>query len=92
MRQPSDNLIDFLLEQKLCTRHDVERCEPCVRRLCHDLPDFDSVWLDALVQNHVLTSWQADRQTMPPFPGESLPVAVSRGHSNRDHGLEVQIA
>ena len=32
-----------------------------VRRLCHDLPDFDSVWLDALVQQRFLTAWQADQ-------------------------------
>ncbi len=36
-------------------------CEPYVRRLCHDLPDFDSVWLDALVQQRFLTAWQADQ-------------------------------
>jgi len=30
-----------------------------VRRLVHDLPAFDSVWIDALVQARVLTSYQA---------------------------------
>ena len=61
MRWPSDNLIEQLKKLKLCSKADVEACEPIVRRLCHDLPDFDSVWLDALVQRRTLTPWQADR-------------------------------
>lgn len=61
MRWPSDNLIEQLKKLKLCSKADVEACEPIVRRLCHDLPDFDSVWLDALVQRRTLTPWQAAR-------------------------------
>ncbi len=61
MRTPSDRLIQILTQQRLCTRAELVLCEPHVRRLCHDLPDFDSVWLDALVQRRFLTSWQADQ-------------------------------
>lgn len=60
MRMPSDNLMQLLTDLQLCTARDIAGCEPGVRRLCHDLPDFDSVWLDALVQRRVLTPWQAD--------------------------------
>lgn len=61
MRWPSDNLLQQLRNLKLCSKADVEACEPIVRRLCHDLPDFDSVWLDALVQRKTLTPWQASQ-------------------------------
>lgn len=61
MRTPSDRLVEILTDQKLCTRAELIHCEPYVRRLCHDLPDFDSVWLDALVQQRLLTAWQADQ-------------------------------
>ena len=61
MRSPSDRLIRVLTEQKLCTRAELMFCEPYVRQLCQDLPDFDSVWLDALVQQRLLTAWQADQ-------------------------------
>ena len=61
MRTPSDQLLRILTDQKLCTQAELVHCEPYVRRLCHDLPDFDSVWLDALVQQRFLTAWQADQ-------------------------------
>ena len=61
MRTPSDRLTKILAEQNLCTKAELALCEPYVRRLCHDLPDFDSVWLDALVQQRFLTAWQADQ-------------------------------
>ena len=49
----------MLLSKKLCTARELRRCASCVRRLASDLPGFDSVWLDALVQRRVLTSFQA---------------------------------
>ena len=61
MRTPSDRLIAILTDQRLCSESELTHCEPYVRRLCHDLPDFDSVWLDALVQQRFLTAWQADQ-------------------------------
>lgn len=56
---PSDNLIRILGELQLASPKVVAQCESSVKNLCHDLPDFDSVWLDALVQRSVLTAWQA---------------------------------
>ncbi|MEJ7592510.1 MAG: protein kinase [Planctomycetaceae bacterium] len=61
MRTPSDRLTKILADQNLCTKAELVLCEPYVKRLCHDLPDFDSVWLDALVQQRFLTAWQADQ-------------------------------
>lgn len=61
MRSPSERLIQLLTSTGLCTRPELDSCEPIVRQLCHDLPDFDSVWLDALVQRGFLTPWQAER-------------------------------
>ncbi|MEO2019322.1 MAG: hypothetical protein ABGZ53_33730, partial [Fuerstiella sp.] len=60
MRSPSDNLLQLISELQLCGSQDVVACEPTVRLLCRDLPDFDSVWIDALAQRRVLTPWQAD--------------------------------
>jgi hypothetical protein len=61
MRSPSERLTRILAETGLCTHEELKHCEPIVRRLSHDLPDFDSVWLDALVQSRLLTPWQAER-------------------------------
>jgi serine/threonine protein kinase len=61
MRSPSERLIQLLTETGLSTRAELDHCEPYVRSLCQDLPDFDSVWLDAMVQQRFLTPWQAER-------------------------------
>lgn len=60
MRVPSDKLMQLLTELQLCTAQDVAACESRVRSLSHDLPEFDFVWIDALVQQRTLTPWQAD--------------------------------
>ena len=59
MRSPSDNLLQLISDLQLCGPQDVVACEATVRLLCRDLPDFDSVWIDALAQRRVLTPWQA---------------------------------
>lgn len=56
---PSKVLLQVLFGQKLCSERDLRRCRKIVRRLSGDLPAFDSVWLDALVQTQKLTSYQA---------------------------------
>lgn len=56
---PSRRLQQILLGLKLCSPRDLRRCASRVKALSADLPAFDSVWLDALVQRRVLTSWQA---------------------------------
>jgi hypothetical protein len=60
MRTPSERMTQLLLDTGLCSRADLAYCEPYVRRMCQDLPDFDSVWLDTLVQQRILTPWQAE--------------------------------
>lgn len=61
MRRPSENLMQRLTALGLATERDLAACEPTVKRLCQNLPEFDSVWIDALVQRRVLTPWQADK-------------------------------
>lgn len=59
VQPPSKQLQQILLGKKLCTPRDLKRCVRRVKRLAADLPAFDSVWLDALVQTRKLTSFQA---------------------------------
>ncbi len=59
MEPPSPELRRQLAELNLCTPYDLWRCRARVRRLSRDLPAFDSVWLDALVQRGCLTPYQA---------------------------------
>ena len=48
-----------LLELNLCSAADLRVCRRFVRRLASDLPAFDSVWLDGLVQMGRLTPYQS---------------------------------
>lgn len=73
MESPTTELTKQLLALGLCTERDLRRCRARVRRLCRDLPPFDSVWLDALVQMGRLTPYQA-RQL-----AEDSPQALSVG-------------
>lgn len=54
----SSPLRERLLALRLCSERDLRRCRRHVRRLARDLPAFDSVWLDALVQTRALTPFQ----------------------------------
>lgn len=54
-----DELVRRLLQLQLCRLSDFRRARAAVRRLSRDLPSFDSVWIDALVQSKVLTPFQA---------------------------------
>lgn len=56
---PSKPLLQTLLELKLCTPADLKRCRRWVRRLARDLPAFDSIWIDALLQARRITPFQA---------------------------------
>lgn len=60
-RLPSDRLSDLLRDQGLTECARWSECEPIVRELARELPDFDSVWLDAMVQRELLTPWQASQ-------------------------------
>lgn len=49
----------LIVSLKICTPADLRRARRHVRRLARDLPAFDSVWLDALVQLGRLTPFQS---------------------------------
>ena len=57
--EPSDNLVRLLARLKLATAAQVRSVAPRVKRLSGDLPDFESVWVDALAQSRILTPFQA---------------------------------
>lgn len=55
----SQNLVRTLLDLNLCSPHDLRRCRARVKRLAGDIPAFDSIWIDALLQARKLTPFQA---------------------------------
>lgn len=57
---PSPQLVQRLIGSGLCRPRDLSRCRARVRRLARDIPTFETVWLDALVQTRKLTAFQAD--------------------------------
>ncbi|MFO1019756.1 MAG: serine/threonine-protein kinase [Planctomycetales bacterium] len=59
LEPPSPQLVSLLRELQICTSADFRRCRGRVRKLASDLPAFDSVWIDALVQSGKLTPFQA---------------------------------
>jgi len=56
---PSEQLVRQLTELQLCHLRDLHQARGKVRRLSFDLPAFDSVWIDSLVQLRFLTPYQA---------------------------------
>lgn len=60
MDPPSPQLIRRLTTAGLCRPADLRRCRARVRRLARDIPAFETVWLDALVQTRRLTAFQAE--------------------------------
>lgn len=60
MDPPSPQLVARLTETGLCRPRDLRRCRTRVRRLARDVPAFETIWLDALVQTRTLTAFQAD--------------------------------
>lgn len=56
----SKDLIAKLEKYTGCRERDLIGCRRYVRQLSRDLPTFDSIWLDALVQARRLTPFQAD--------------------------------
>jgi serine/threonine protein kinase len=54
-----DDLVRRVIGLRLCRLADFRRAKISVRRLSRDLPPFDSVWIDALVQLRKLTPFQA---------------------------------
>ncbi|MFM8475063.1 MAG: serine/threonine protein kinase [Planctomycetaceae bacterium] len=78
-RLPSDRLPGLLHDQGLDQYAQWSDCEAIVRDLARDLPDFDSVWLDALVQRQLLTPWQASQLQL-----ETPPRLVIGGRQLRE--------
>ncbi|GDY07609.1 MAG: hypothetical protein DWI21_11810 [Planctomycetota bacterium] len=72
LEPPSSSLLKTLSSLKLCTPRDLRRCRGYVRRLTRDLPAFDSIWIDALVQSRRLTAFQG--QSLEMSQGERLQV------------------
>ena len=60
LEPPSALLLKTLAALKLCTPRDLRRSRAVVKRVTRDLPTFDSVWIDALVQQRRLTPFQAE--------------------------------
>ncbi|HEY4260566.1 MAG TPA: serine/threonine-protein kinase [Schlesneria sp.] len=54
-----DDLVRRVIGHRLCRLADFRRAKISVRQLSRDLPPFDSVWIDALVQLRKLTQFQA---------------------------------
>ena len=69
---PSEHLVRQLTELQLCHPRDLRRVRGRVRRLSFDLPAFDSVWIDSLVQLRLLTPYQAKQ--LETGQGESLRI------------------
>ena len=69
---PSEHLVRQLTELQLCHPRDLRRARGRVRRLSFDLPSFDSVWIDSLVQLRLLTPYQAKQLEIG--QGDSLRV------------------
>ncbi|MFG0334683.1 MAG: serine/threonine protein kinase, partial [Maioricimonas sp. JB049] len=59
MQAPSQELLTALKEHSLCAPVEIQRSRRRVRRLARSLPAFDSVWIDALMQQGSLTPFQA---------------------------------
>ncbi|MBM4076922.1 MAG: hypothetical protein FJ267_14935, partial [Planctomycetes bacterium] len=58
LASPSDDLVERLTSLQLCRLQDLHRVQSVVQRLAVDLPLFDSVWIDGLVQIGILTPFQ----------------------------------
>lgn len=72
LEPPSSSLLKTLSTLRLCSPRDLRRCRGYVRRLTRDLPAFDSIWIDALVQSRRLTAFQG--QYLEASHGDRLQV------------------
>ena len=57
--EPSQNLVELLTRLKLATAEQLQSVTARVRRLAGNLPDFESIWVDALAQARILSPMQA---------------------------------
>ena len=59
MHEPPPQLIALLGQLGLAAPAQIRKAEKYVRRLARDLPQFESVWIDALAQARLLSPFQA---------------------------------
>jgi len=57
--EPSQNLVELLTRLNLASAEQLQSVTARVRRLAGNLPDFESVWVDALAQARILSPLQA---------------------------------
>lgn len=86
MEPPSQQLLQTLQALDLCTPRDLRRCRGLVRRLTRDLPAFDSVWIDALLQTGKLTPFQA--RLLENHQGDRLNVGPCLLIHQLGHGID----
>ncbi len=63
---PSQSLTSTLRSLHLASETQLRACQKHLKHLVRDLPAFDSVWIDALVQSEVLTPFQGKMLTQSP--------------------------
>ncbi|MFO1007107.1 MAG: serine/threonine-protein kinase [Planctomycetaceae bacterium] len=63
---PSQSLLNSLRSLNLANEAQLRACQKHLKNLVRDLPAFDSVWIDALVQSEVLTPFQGKLLTQSP--------------------------
>lgn len=63
---PSQSLINTLRSLNLANEAQLRACQKHLKNLVRDLPAFDSVWIDALVQSEALTPFQGKLLTQSP--------------------------
>lgn len=63
---PSQSLLNTLRSLNLANEAQLRACQKHLKNLVRDLPAFDSVWIDALVQSEVLTPFQGKMLTQSP--------------------------
>lgn len=81
---PSAKLLQTLQELQLGTARDLRRARPLVKRLSRDLPAFDSIWLDALVQLEAITPYQA--KALEPARSEPIQIGGNLLLEKLSHG------
>jgi serine/threonine-protein kinase len=85
---PSKKLVALLHQLGLCGPSDFRRCRRHVAQLSRDLPPFDSVWIDSLLQLGRLSPYQA--RIIEAGQGESLRVGPCLLIEPLGHGRNAQ--
>ena len=84
---PSKPLRETLLRLRICTAADFRRAKRRVRRLARDLPAFDFIWIDALLNLRRLTPFQARLLETNKVDGELSPIGAGDPASSESRQL-----